>query len=248
MPLTALTMLIASLAMLTSWFFITQRLKDKSHKVSFQAGLMAKYFLFMGIFCMFMFAPHVLLGYNPSAFPLAMAYGYVIGHIFCYIAFMYIIRLTFSIVPKLNNKYRGALVLAGLIAMGITALNAVTMIGGTRPEFSVEKGVTLFNAHPAVGAGIALYATLACVPFAILMIINGFTNPGARIRSFLLGGGFLISMIAGPLHDVAQNANVYMLADIITIFGVLVTATGVVYRIGEKISVARTAASAASGR
>lgn len=240
MPLTALTMFIASLAMFTSWFFITQRLKAKSGGVTFQAGLMAKYFLFMSIFCFLMFAPHFLLNRNPSAFPLAMALGYVIGHIFCYIAFMYIIRLIFSIVPRLNNKYPAALVAAGFGAAGLTVFNAITMIWGVRPEFSVEKGVTLFNAHPAVGAGIAVYASLACVPFAILMIINGFTNSSARIRSFLLGGGFLISMIAGPLHDVAQTASIYMLADIITIFGVLVTTAGVLYRIEQKISVART--------
>jgi hypothetical protein len=62
----------------------------------------------------------------------------------------------------------------------------------------------------------------------------------------LLGGGFLISMVAGPLHDNASTANIYMLADIITIFSVLVTTSGVLYRIEEKISVSRTATATAS--
>jgi hypothetical protein len=239
MPLSALTMFISSIAMLASAYVVNRRLKSSSGGGSFQAQFMSRYFLCMGIFCFFMFLPHVVRTNSPENFPLAMAYGYTIGHIFCYAGFTYILRLTFSIVPRLSRFDGQAVILGVLVNVILTSLTAVTMMLGTQPQFDAEKGVTLLNVHPAVGIGIILYAVVAVVPAALLMLYNGFTNPTARLRSLLLGGGFLISMIAGPLHDNAATANVYMLADIITIFSVLVTTSGVLYRIEDRISVAR---------
>lgn len=248
MPLTAFTMLLASISLLGSWFIIGQRIKSNPEGRNYQAFLMSRYFLFMGIFCLLMFAPHILLNSRPAAFPLVMAWGYTVGHIFCYIGFFYILRLTFSMVPRLSNKDNLAIALGVIVTTGLTVLNAITMIWGTQPAFDASKSVTLFNANPALGAGIAISGALTVVPAAILMLYNGFTNPTARLRSFLLGGGFIVGMIAGPLHDNATTANVYMFADLITIVGVVITTSGVLYRIDEKISVRRPVPAAAGAK
>ena len=167
-----------------------------------------------------------------------MALGYVIGHVFMYLAFLNIGRLFFSIVPRLNDK-ESFLYFIGLLAtIGITLLNAKTMIWGNRPAFDEELGVTLFNVHPAIGAAIGIFAALTVLPTAILMIVNGATNHAARTRSYLLGGGLLILITAGPVHDLATTASLYMIADIASMVGLLMIAGGVAYRIEERIALA----------
>lgn len=223
--------------MFACWLFISRRMHDNPATATNQTKLLNHFFLFMCIFMLIMFLPHVLINTKWSGyFPLYMAYGYVFGHIFMYLSMLQIIRLFFSIVPRLNDK-DGLITGFGILyAVAMTVINAVTMIGGVQPQFDNELGVTLFNAHPVVAAGIGIYAAATIMPATILMLINGFTNPGARIRSFLLGGGLLIIAVGGPIHDSARTANVYALADVLTIIGLIVCATGVVYRMEQRLS------------
>lgn len=237
MPLTTITMTIATIVMLGSWLFIERRLTDSPAGGPRQAHLLAGFFLNMGIFSGFIALPHFLLNDPSLNFPLAIAVGYVIGHIFFYLAMIYLVRLTCSIVPRLNNKSALAATVIAIAATFITIFNAITMIWGTRPYFDAEHGVTIFGAHPVVGVGIALIALAGMLPLTILMIMNGFTNPTSRTRSFLLGGGLALITIAGPMHDIAPSAMVYMIADVVSVVGLLVVASGVAYRIEEKISV-----------
>jgi hypothetical protein len=109
------------------------------------------------------------------------------------------------------------------------------MIWGTQPAYDQENRVILFNAHPAVGASIGLYAAISVLPAAILMIMNGVRNPRLRIRSFLLGIGFFVVMTAGPLHDTATSWQMYLVADILSAIGFFILAAGVMYRFEERI-------------
>jgi hypothetical protein len=59
------------------------------------------------------------------------------------------------------------------------------------------------------------------------------------VRSLLLGSGLLILIVAGPLHDVAKTPGMYVVADIVTMFSLIILASGVVYRIESRITVAR---------
>ena len=236
MPLTSLMTLLGGLSMLGSWFFIGYRMKHSSHPVSQQVRLLRGYFLYMSIFCFIMFMPHLLLGTDPDRFSSAMAWGYVVGHIFCYIAFTIMLRLTFSMVPRLANKEAYAIAFGTIFIVAVTLINAKTMIYGTQPTYDLQNHVTLFNAAPVVGASIALFASVCVVPAAILFIINGIHNPSARLRSLLLGGGMFVTMVAGPMHDVARSWQLYMAADIISILGILLVTAGVVYRLEERIA------------
>ena len=226
--------LLGAVVSLGSWFIIGQRSRQSAAKVSTQVMLLQRFFLFMGIFTVLMFIPQIILYTRPSLFPVSMAWGYVVGHVFLYIAFAYTLRLTFSMIPRLADKQVFAIVAAAVAATVITLVNAVTMIWGRLPAYDYINHVTLFNAHPFVGAGIALFAAVSVIPAAILIIMNGVRNPKLRIRSFLLGFGFILIMTAGPLHDTATTWQLYMVADIVSAIGMFVLAGGVLYRFEER--------------
>lgn len=240
MPLTALTTLLGSIIMIGAWALINQRIRNAGGTAPRQSLLLNRFLLQMGIFFLFMFLPHLWLELDPSQFPLYMAWGYVIGHIFMYLAFLSVGRLFISIVPRLVSKEK-FFVFVGLIAIaGATVLNANTMVWGIQPAFDSENGVTLFNAHPAIGAIIGIFALMCVMPMAILMIRNGITNPSNRTRSFLLGVGLVLLMLGGPLHDVARSAMIYAIADVVTIIAQVLIASGVAYKLQERIGIARS--------
>lgn len=228
--------LFAVIVSLGSWAIIRQRSHASPSGATFQIKMLQRFFLFMGIFCIIMFLPTLTLWFDPSLFPVTMAWGYVIGHTFIYIAFIYILRLMFSIVPRLAGKQSLAVGAAIVVTIAITILNAITMVWGTQPSYDYDNRVILFNAHPAVGASIGLYAAVSVFPTAILMIRNGIRNPQLRVRSFLLGIGLFIVMGAGPMHDTATSWEFYLAADVLSVIGFLVLAGGVLYRFEEKIA------------
>jgi hypothetical protein len=241
MPLTSLMTLLGGLTMLGSWALVGQRLKHSSNPANRQVNLLRSYFLYTAIFCFIMFAPHLLLGINQELFPAAMAWCYALGHIFIYIAFIAMLRLTFSMVPRLSNKENYAIAFGALFIIFVTIANIVTMVFGTQPAYDFNNHVTLFNAAPIVGNSIAAFGTICVLPAAVLILVNGIRNPNARLRSFLLGGGLFVTMVAGPLHDVAKGWQLYMAADIIAIVGIVIVTSGVLYHLEEHINETATA-------
>lgn len=234
MPLTTLMTLLGSLTMLGSWWFIGYRMAHSKDRANQQVQFLRNFFLYMGIFCLLIFIPHLLLTIAPGIFPIAMAWGYIIGHVALYIGLIYILRLTFSMVPRLANKEKYVIVAASLIATAITLATIMTMAFGVLPHHDYERSITIFDVSPAVGASIGAFALLSVLPAITLIIANGVRNPDSRLRSFLLGGGLLTLMTAGPIHDIATSWQLYMAADIISIVGMLIVTTGVIYRLGER--------------
>jgi hypothetical protein len=82
------------------------------------------------------------------------------------------------------------------------------------------------------------------MPAAVLFLINAWRKPEQRIRSGLLGSGFAVISLAGPLHDVATTAQLYAAADIFSILGIILIGSGVVYRLEQTMSLGRPAAAA----
>jgi hypothetical protein len=241
MQLTALTTLIGCIIMFGAWLLVGHRMKHANMAASRQVTLLRSFFAHMGIFTLLMFLPHLWLDVEPERFPAFMAWGYVVGHVFMYYAFLCVGRLFISIIPRFTSKDKPFLIIGLLATTAATIFNAITMIWGKQPQYSEERGVTLLNAHPVVGATIGLFALICIMPMAVLMIRNGIRNPESRVRSFLLGGGLLLMVLGGPMHDVAQTASMYVLADFVTSLSFIVIASGVAYKIEERISVARPA-------
>jgi hypothetical protein len=239
MPLTAFITFFGSIVLFGSWMLIRQRIHNSQSAPTRQVVLLNQFLLLLATFEFIMFLPHLLLSTVPSQFPFYMALGYTFGHIFMYAAFLYVGRLFISVVPRLNGKDTIFMVFGSIAVVIATVINAKTMIWGTRPEFDYAHNVTLFNAHPAIGAIIGLFALVCVVPTAVLMIKNGINNSTNRLRSFMIGGGLFFLMLGGPLHDNAHTAQLYIIADVITIVAQLVVAAGIAYRIEERVGVAR---------
>jgi hypothetical protein len=244
MPLTALTTLLGSFTMIGSWWLVKRRIARSLNPASYQIKLLDRFFLLIGLFFFLVFLPNTVLALNPAAFPMAMAWGYIIGHIFLYAALIAVLELMFSMVPKLAGKQRYVILAGSLVATVITAINIKTMVFGILPQYDHSHSVILFNAHPVVGAGIAIFALAALLPTAILLIRNGLRNPASRVRSLLLGIGFILLMAAGPLHDNAKTSSMYVTADLLSMFSLLIVTAGVLYRFEERLASSEAARTA----
>lgn len=234
---TALTTFIGVVILLSSWYMIVRRSEQSGQPMLRPVRLLSKFFLFMAIFFAIVWLPHLSLLTAPDQFPLLMAVGYVVGHVFLYIALLQVGRMVFAMIPRLAGKDT-FLVVVGLVAnVAITAVNTVTMIFGVRPVYDYERHISQLNAAPVVGISIAVFALVTLLPAAILFIVNAVRSSGARrVRSLLLGFGFLLQMSAGPLHDVARSWEVYLIADILTILSVVIVGAGVAFRQDQSLA------------
>lgn len=236
-PLTALMTTLFCLVMFGAWLYTGYRIRHTEGVVQRPVHFMHHFFLNMGLFCAFMSIPYAWLSVSAAAFSAAMAWTYVLGHIFCYLALMYIARMVVAMVPKLNHLDRIVVWVWLAFTIVITIINAKTMIWGTQPVFNVAANITEFRAAPVVGAGIALIAICSVTPAVILFGYNAAKSQGAaRIKAILLLIGFLIMMVAGPLHDVARTEALYTLADVFSIISGLFLGAGVIYRLEQGLA------------
>ncbi|MDB5178594.1 MAG: hypothetical protein JWN01_537 [Patescibacteria group bacterium] len=245
-PITAITTLVGVLVMFGAWVFVGSRIRQAHTATLRPVLLLHKFFLHMAIFFLLMWAPHLWITFDPINFSLPMAIGYTFGHIFLYLAFIDIAQMTCVIVPKLASKERLATLVGYALCVVITTINAITMIWGKQPTFDYANNVTLFNAHPIVGASIGILAAVSVLPAAVLFIINAFKSHSTRrVRSLLLGTGFFLLMTAGPLHDVARTSQLYLIADIFSMVSIVLVGIGVVYRLEQSLSLSSPASAKA---
>lgn len=245
MPINALTMLISAIATFCSWIFVSSRLKANPSSKTHQARLLTYSFLFSAIYAMLMFLPQLLVISNPDTYPTIMVYTFVIAHAFLYLGFIQILRLTFSMIPRLHNKEPLAIVVGVLAAMVMVWFGITTMIHGVHPSYDPTTKITALNVSPEVNHTDAVVGLLFVVPAAILMIYNGIINAASRRRSLLLGFGMAIPMFTGPMVEGATTLNLYfVLANTMSVLGLLVLTLGVAYRMDQNISIAREPAAA----
>jgi hypothetical protein len=139
--------------------------------------------------------------------------GYLVGHVFMYIAAAYLARIWWLIAkPSLDSK----IIFRIYLAMGalITALNIFFF---NYPNV-LENGITEWNQKPLVGTMIIIFGMSAFLPAAVLFIIESFRVPQQRIRYAIIGISFFLLIASGPLHDVAKTPNMSLVADIVTTF------------------------------
>lgn len=247
-PLTGLSTLTGVIVMSVAWLVVRQRITASHTTPSRPVALLQKFFVFMFIFFALMGLPHLLLYTNyASSFPMAMAWGYTVGHIFMFIAFTYVTRMIFAILPQLSSKERWATIGGAVVTVVATIITAVTMIGMSQPSYDYSANITNLNAAAPVGAAIAGAALLSLLPAGVLFLFSAFKQSGGhRTKSLLLGLGFVILTVAGPLHDVARNWQSFLIADIFTILGILLIGSGVVYKLNANLALKATPATQVS--
>jgi len=193
----------------------------------------------MAVFGFFVTAPYLWLRLSPAAFSNAMAWGYVVGHIFLYIACLNVALLVCTLVQRLANAARTVTILWVVFIVAITIINAKTMIWGVKPIFNTSLSITELRASPIVGAGIAIQTLVSLFPAFILFTVGAVKGNGSRrIKSVLLATGFLTIIVGGPMHDLARSADFYAMADLLTTLSILLLGAGIGYQVDTSLAVA----------
>lgn len=237
LQLTTLITTLGTFTMLSAWYFVGQRMHKSNVEVLRPVRFLHNFFLCMGIFFAFMTLPTTWLYTDPSQFPLYMAWGYVLGHVALYVGLINIARMICTITPKLASKERFVPVVGVVVLAAVSIYTAITMVWGNRPTYNYEKHLTEYTVDPIIGAAIGLMAVTTLLPACILFLRNAFKSQGPRrTRSLLIGSGFGILFVAGPLHDIARNWQTYMIADLLVSVGIVVMGVGVIYKFEQNLS------------
>jgi hypothetical protein len=237
-PIALLSTGLLFIVMGCAWLFVELRIKSLASTPQQAVVYLHRYFLNMALFSAFVIIPFFWLPLGDAAFSQAMAWGYVIGHIFTYIGLLYVARMVCISVPKLNRVERPlTYVWVAFIAV-VTVINAKTMIWGVQPTYNHASNLIELHAAPVVAGAIAVSALFSLLPAVALFIYSAIKSDGAhRVKASLLALGFLLLFVGGPMHDAAQTANFYAMADIITILSTISVGAGVAFRIERRLAV-----------
>ncbi|MDO8424557.1 MAG: hypothetical protein Q7S70_01295 [bacterium] len=224
-PLTAINLI--SMGFVSFW--ISFRLFSSTRK-DFQLRIFASFFFLFFLFMISMIIAHIPLFFyhkDHEIFSRDMHWGYLIGHIFLYLSLAVFIRLPLHwVAPRLKNAGSVFFLLLG----GVTTV--LNVLKPSLPEYSHSTGITFFNVDPLVGKLVALNVLLVWVPAGIYFIVKGVRSQerNVRWRALLLGIGLLVATLGGPLHDISREPIVFLIADIVVLAGIIILASGVMYR------------------
>lgn len=233
----ALSNMTGLVAMFSAWFFVRHRIKQSGGKATRSVILMRNFFLLFGIFYFFLSIPFYALYFDPEQFGIAMAVGFTIGHGFLFAAMTQTLRLTTTIVPRLYGKERTATIIGALAVVWIFVVATITMVFGNHPVYDYAQHIVDYQQEPILANTIAAGAFIAWVPLGILFLINAIKSHGwQRLRSSLLGVGFLLLTVAGPMHGLATNYQQFLFADLVTIISLVMIGTGIVIKITTGIN------------
>jgi len=174
-----------------------------------------RFTLFFGLFYMFFSVPLLLFPHNSTL----IGWGYLIGHIFAYIGFGYLSRVTWLIAkPSFNSSVLFKVYLA--LGAVLTALNLYLF---NHPI--VQSGIADWDQNSLVATLIIVFSLTVFLPAAVLFIRESIRQPKNRKRYMLIGISFLLIILSGPLHDIATIAVLHDVAvtTIVLLFADLVT-------------------------
>jgi len=213
LPLTGIGAFIDCLVL----FFFYYRLSKSKYNNNF-FNYFKHFTLFFGAFYLLFSVPILIFTSNSSV----IGWGYLIGHVFSYVAFGYLARI-WLLISKPSFNSSGIFKIYLSIGALVTALNAFYF---NNPV--VKDGIVDWDQNTIVGVIIILFGLTAFLPSAILFIRESILQPKNRKRYALIGLAFLLIIISGPLHDVATSVNILLIADLITTSGFLLMFWGVV--------------------
>lgn len=206
-------------------FFFFFKIKGRATKDNNFFYFFSRYTLFFGLFYL-LFSVPLLLSPNNSTL---IGWGYLIGHVFAYIAFGYLARISLFIAkPSMDSS--GIFKLYLVIGALITVLNLMFFNYPTVDS----SGIANWGQNPLVGGLIIVLGLTVFLPAAILFIREAIRQPKNRKRYLLIGAAFLLIIISGPLHDVANTAVLLLFADVITTSGFLLMFWGVMSSVNTK--------------
>lgn len=229
-PLTGISHLLDGLVFIWIALKLNKAMREDGAKDLSQKYFMG-FFASTGIFQVLMGLPHFLLYKSSELFPQAMAWAYIDGHIFLYLALALTISVPLQLYFPSQQKLK-TLIFSFFLIFG-TVITFLNILNPNTPVFDANSGITFLNASPLIGKLIPIIAILSWVPAGVIFIYKGIKARHDRlvfVRSMLLGVGLLMLVVFGPLHDIATTASQYLVADIFTMVGFLTMASGVFYQ------------------
>ncbi|HSX02232.1 MAG TPA: hypothetical protein VLI05_02855 [Candidatus Saccharimonadia bacterium] len=236
-PLTGISQLLDCIFLFVAWSLVGQRLKQAGDQAIITVGHIYRYFGYFVLFNIFMTLPYAVLYLRPDWFPAAMGWGYVVANIFLVISLSHLSRMVAQMVPQWSSKEPLIHGLWVVINVVLTGLNVVYVAILAQPGYDNASGVTRFHIPGGLGATLGMISLLAYLPALVLFVMNAVKGHGdQRRRSILLAAGMLLIMVVGPLHAVAANWEVFLLADALNVVSLVLLAGGVLYRIGSSLA------------
>lgn len=232
---------IISLVVMSAWVLFYYFFAWRSYRLYWQAlehkdenetplRYFMQMFFWMGTFLLFHWVPVAALFIggpyaDPEWFKIAHPWSHLMGHIFMHISFAYgaLIAAHFSW-PALKPYIFG-----WIIILGVFVGTVATILYPQVTEFSgpvITGGdSTLVGIITALGALGFLYAGVVFLYWSFKGNERMF-----RIRSLLIGLGFIIFFIAGPMNDAAGSLTEVLPAYILVIIAVCLKGIGILMK------------------
>ena len=234
-PISGISWLVTGLVALTAGFKVRQ--SSRQHPEDGALRSFMWFFIFIGLFLLSLALPHIaLLSSNSSSlFRFLMTWFSHDGppHMFLYISFAFIASTPFQLYyPKLRKPVFVFLILVGFSILVFTMIN----VPYYPTKFDPVSGVTFPNHHPVQEKIIdPMYSRVSFLPAILIFLFKGLPSPKrvVKIRSILFVLGMVALAIAGPLNAAADTSMEVIRANIFSLAGFLLLATGVFYRVEE---------------
>lgn len=180
-------------------------------------GYFSKFFGYFSLFMFLMGAPMLipvaLSGVKLGAF-------YIFGHIFLYISLAYLVLVPINIYEPRYRK-------AGFWATGFAGalITFVNLVFWNEP--SIESGLLSLNVGVPVGPLIGVVVGVSMLSAGGFFAKLAWSRSGNDTYKFgLLALGMLVITLGGPLHDNATSLMMYLIADILTVSGLIYLMAG----------------------
>lgn len=203
----ALASNVGSLVMSLVSGFICLKFWRTSHKKEiYTIGILSRFFGFFALFQLFLGSRALF----PALSEIQLAGIGVFAHTFLYISLAYFSRIAMYIhKPEWKDYVSGAIMLFGAVSMYL-------MIGQWT---QIVPLIAIPSLIVWVGLGTAVFYNMAREREGL-----------KRKKMLLLGTGFLIVALAGPLHGAAQTGLQLAVVEISTLVGIMAIALGVYWK------------------
>lgn len=182
------------------------------------------FFFYFGLFLLTLASSGFAAYSDPVFYSTVATITHRIGHIFFFFSAVFFIRIPLSwYSPKLKNA--GSLIF--LLLGAITTLLNLLRPGSSELHTS---GINIRHLDPLVGQ-LIISVGLTWLPIAGYFLYRGFKSHEhvVRMRAILLGFGLIVITLGGPTHGIAQNAPVFLTADILILIGIAIIASSIFY-------------------
>lgn len=230
LPLTGIVHIVNSAMIYVCYLKLNKTYKNMQTKDEALKNLLW-FILYVDIFQFLVGIGHlpILFGMT-DIFYYTFNFGYIVGHVFLYMAEAYIVLVPMYLYFSKDDYEKYGLNYSRLLLAFGAVITIINIMMPTNPVFDEKTGVTLFNVPPLV-ANLIPVITIISVGFSgILFLAKSAKLQGSsKIKAIILGIGMIVIVIGGPMHETAKNIFEYFLADFLVVVAFFIVMLGIYY-------------------